>query len=182
MARRDVTRNSRGQIISYEIIGEADSTVDSLEYGVVELAVTDPETGTMDGSADRYEVGFNRSDNNSYSILIDRNISDTFRRTFSQPDPAIQLGNKIDVGDYIGHEPELDLVDYYVTDGNYTTQIRKSISFNLQPQGLDPFGFPGLYDGEIIQKQGSIQLYQYDAAQSEWNLIGNNDGVDPNDP
>ena len=80
----------------------------------------------MDGSADRYEVGFNRSDNNSYSILIDRNISDTFRRMFANP--TLQFNWVMDVGDYIGHEPELDLVDYYVTDGNYTTQIRKSIS------------------------------------------------------
>lgn len=182
MARRDVTRNSRGQIISYEIIGEADSTVDSLEYGVVELAVTDPETGTMDGSADRYEVGFNRSDNNSYSILIDRNISDTFRRTFSQPDPAIQLGNKIDYNDYLGHIPALPLVDYYVTNGSYTTQIRLAPSTDAKPQGLAPFGFKGLFDGEIVQKEGSIQLWQYDAAENEWNLIGSNNGVDPNDP
>ena len=38
MKERDITRNSGGQIISYEILGQSDSTIDTLDYGSVELA------------------------------------------------------------------------------------------------------------------------------------------------
>ena len=37
MAERDVTRNGRGQIVSYAISGVSDSTEDSLKYGKVLL-------------------------------------------------------------------------------------------------------------------------------------------------
>ena len=37
MAERDVTRNGRGQIVSYEIDGVSDSTQDTLQYGKVFL-------------------------------------------------------------------------------------------------------------------------------------------------
>ena len=37
MAERDVTRNNRGQIISYEIDGVSDSTQDTPQYGKVFL-------------------------------------------------------------------------------------------------------------------------------------------------
>lgn len=37
MAERDVTRNGRGQIVSYEIDGASDSTQDTLQYGKVFL-------------------------------------------------------------------------------------------------------------------------------------------------
>jgi hypothetical protein len=37
MSKREVKRNGRGQIISYEIIGATDSAVDSQTYGEVDL-------------------------------------------------------------------------------------------------------------------------------------------------
>ena len=45
MAERDVTRNNRGQIISYEIDGVSDSTQDTPQYGKVFLPTMDDTYG-----------------------------------------------------------------------------------------------------------------------------------------
>ena len=45
MAERDVTRNGRGQIVSYEIDGVSDSTQDTPQYGKVFLPTMDDAYG-----------------------------------------------------------------------------------------------------------------------------------------
>lgn len=93
MNKRDVKRNSRGQIISYEIFGTNDSTMDSEQYGDVEL--TNDENGPS--FAIKYvsnpplgELG--------YTDLVDNTFSDELvpgRFGFEQPPINLIVGEII---------------------------------------------------------------------------------------
>jgi len=115
MNKRDVKRNSRGQIISYEIFGTNDSTVDSEQYGDVEL--TNDENGPS--FAIKYvsnpplgELGYND--------LVDNTFSDELvpgRFGFEQP-PVNLI-----VGEIIG-EDNVGGGTYTYEDGLETTADR----------------------------------------------------------
>lgn len=93
MNKRDVKRNSRGQIISYEIFGANDSSVNSEQYGDVELV----DSENAPSFATKYtpvvplgELG--------YSDLVDNTFSDELipgRFGFEQPPINLIVGEII---------------------------------------------------------------------------------------
>jgi hypothetical protein len=81
MAEREIKRNGRGQIISYEIFGALDSQVQSDSYGKSVFNTTG-EFGTK-------VTKFNES---SFNDTIDISISDELRRPLSDTPLNIELG------------------------------------------------------------------------------------------
>jgi hypothetical protein len=81
MAEREIKRNGRGQIISYEIFGALDSQVQSDSYGKSVFNTTG-EFGTK-------VTKFNQS---SFNDTIDISISDELRRPLSDTPLNIELG------------------------------------------------------------------------------------------
>ena len=81
MAEREIKRNGRGQIISYEICGALDSQVQSDSYGKSVFNTTG-EFGTK-------VTKFNES---SFNDTIDISISDELRRPLSDTPLNIELG------------------------------------------------------------------------------------------
>ena len=171
MAERDITRNSRGQIISYEILGQSDSTIDTLDYGSVELAAVDSTTGVKDGSSQKYEVGIYRDERDSYSVLIDREISDELRQTFVQPDPALNMGQRLDVFDFEGFFVEPETIT--AGDGQVVQKLFTATNPPSNPEKFTPLGFRrNVFDG-----QSSVYQYVFndtDGLYYEWN---DNDNV-----
>ena len=81
MAEREIKRNGRGQIISYEIFGALDSQVQSDSYGKSVFNTT--------GEFDTKVTKFNES---SFNDTIDISISDELRRPLSDTPLNIELG------------------------------------------------------------------------------------------
>lgn len=81
MAEREIKRNGRGQIISYEIFGALDSQVQSDSYGKSVFNTTG-EFGTK-------VTKFNQS---SFNDTIDISISDELRRPLNDTPLNIELG------------------------------------------------------------------------------------------
>lgn len=93
MNKRDVKRNSRGQIISYEIFGTNDSTMDSEQYGDVEL-VNDENGPTF---AIKYRANTPLGEL-GYNDLVDNTFSDELvpgRFGFEQPPVNLIMGEII---------------------------------------------------------------------------------------
>lgn len=84
MAKREIKRNGRGQIISYEIESTNNSTTSSLQYGEVILGT--PGAGI---TVEKYEV-------NSFSLNVDTRVmelSDEILESYIPPYPLITLGS-----------------------------------------------------------------------------------------
>lgn len=81
MAERQIKRNGRGQIVSYEIFGALDSQVPSDSYGK-SVFNTNGEVGTKVSK-------FNQS---SFNDTIDTSISDELRRPLNETPLNIELG------------------------------------------------------------------------------------------
>lgn len=81
MAEREIKRNGRGQIVSYEILGAQDSQVQSDSYGKSTFN-TNGEIGTKVSK-------FNES---SFNDTIDTSISDELRRPFNSVPLSQELG------------------------------------------------------------------------------------------
>jgi len=81
MAERDITRNGRGQIISYEIFGAFDSSVDSDSYGR-SIFNTNGEIGTK----------VSKYTESSFNDVNDVLISDELRRPSNDTPLNIELG------------------------------------------------------------------------------------------
>ena len=81
MADRDIRRNGRGQIVSYEIYGALDSTINSDSYGK-SVFNTNGELGTK-------VTKFNES---SFNDTINISISDELRRSLNDTPLNIELG------------------------------------------------------------------------------------------
>ena len=84
MAERDVTRNGRGQIVSYAISGASDSTEDSLKYGKVLLP-------TLNGGATKTEK-LNRQ---SLEQHIDVTFSDDLLTPNASVTPEININETL---------------------------------------------------------------------------------------
>ena len=89
MAERDVTRNGRGQIVSYEISGVSDSTQDTLQYGKVFLP-------TFENGATKVEK-LNRQ---SFEQHIDTSFSDELLVPNTTVSPQININEIIQQSDY----------------------------------------------------------------------------------
>jgi hypothetical protein len=81
MAEREIKRNGRGQIVSYEIFGALDSQVQSDSYGK-SVFNTNGEIGTK-------VTKFGES---SFNDTIDVSISDELRRPLNDTPLNIELG------------------------------------------------------------------------------------------
>jgi len=81
MAERQIKRNGRGQIVSYEIFGANDSNIDSDSYGK-SVFNTDGEIGTKVSK-------FNES---SFNDTLDVSISDELRRPLNNVPLSQELG------------------------------------------------------------------------------------------
>ena len=81
MAEREIKRNGRGQIVSYEIFGATDSGIESDSYGKSVFNTTG-EMGTK-------VTKFNES---SFNDTIDISISDELRRPSNDTPLNIELG------------------------------------------------------------------------------------------
>jgi hypothetical protein len=81
MAEREIKRNGRGQIVSYEIFGATDSGIESDSYGK-SVFNTNGEIGTK-------VTKFNES---SFNDTIDVSISDELRRPLNDTPLNIELG------------------------------------------------------------------------------------------
>ena len=95
MAERDVTRNGRGQIVSYEIDGVSDSTQETLQYGKVFLP-------TFENGATKVEK-LNRE---QLINFIDVNITDELLEPDRSVDPSILLNEEIRISDFEAGEDE----------------------------------------------------------------------------
>ena len=135
------------------------------------LRQVDSTTGVKDGSSQKYEVGIYRDERDSYSVLIDREISDELRQTFVQPDPALNMGQRADVFDFEGffvgprllRQVMVKLFKSYLPKTNPPSN----------PEKFTPFGFRrNVFDG-----QSSVYQYVFndtDGLYYEWN---DNDNV-----
>lgn len=170
MEKRNIIRNGRGQIISYEILGESDSTVESQQYGDVEL-VSDEVSYT---EVDVYEDTFYSDRRQSYKQVVDTQISNRFRQTFTQPDPNVGIGDWLGIlNDWVTHYPSYPLSEIEFTDGTIienVVTIPQSALSNSLPQGLGPFGFPGKTEGEYVI--GSNILYTW--TNGSWSSLSAN--------
>ena len=81
MAEREIKRNGRGQIVSYEILGALDSQVQSDSYGK-SVFNTNGEIGTKVSK-------FNEA---SFNNTIDTTISDELRRPLNNVPLSQELG------------------------------------------------------------------------------------------
>lgn len=81
MAEREIKRNGRGQIVSYEIYGATNSNIESDSYGKSVFNTTG-EIGTK-------VTKFNES---SFNDTIDVSISDELRRPLNDTPLNIELG------------------------------------------------------------------------------------------
>ena len=81
MAEREIKRNGRGQIVSYEIYGATNSNIESDSYGKSVFNTTG-EMGTK-------VTKFNES---SFNDTIDITISDELRRPLNDTPLNIELG------------------------------------------------------------------------------------------
>ena len=183
MAERDVTRNSRGQIISYEILGESDSTAETPTYGVVELATTEPLTGFKHGPSERYEVGIYRDGKQSYDTLVDREISDELRETFIQPELELDMGQRLDVFDFIGFfEPPPRTL---TPDGStFTDELPTATNPESKPENFTPFGVRRNVDANgissvtnIVKNTTDSLYYEWNTNQNTWNIISPSDPI-----
>ena len=159
MAKRDVRRNSRGQIVSYEILGVNDSTQDTPQYGDVEIK----DTGEDYTEHGIYDNVFYSDGRLGFKQIVDTTISDEFRRTFTQPDPAIGIGDWLGINDFIGHQPPLS-----------TTQIGGNSylvapPLTDAPQGMSPFGFPGEFPGQTVIIEGTSDAYTWNGTVWQFN-------------
>ena len=110
MNKRDVKRNSRGQIISYEIFGTNDSTMDSEQYGDVEL-VNDENGPTF---AIKYRANTPLGEL-GYNDLVDNTFSDELvpgRFGFEQPPVNLIMGELIGE-DIVDENLELITIRHY---------------------------------------------------------------------
>ena len=82
MAEREIKRNGRGQIVSYEILGAMDSQAPSDSYGKSVFNTTG-EVGTK-------VTKFNEL---SFNDTIDVSISDELRRPTNSVSPNVSLGD-----------------------------------------------------------------------------------------
>ena len=81
MAERQIKRNGRGQIISYEIFGALDSNIESDSYGKSRFTNAD-ENGTK----------VSKFVEDSYNNIIDTTISDELRRPLRDTNLNVELG------------------------------------------------------------------------------------------
>ena len=81
MAEREIKRNGRGQIVSYEIYGAFDSNIPSDSYGRSVFNTTG-EVGTK----------VSKFIASSYNDKIDTSISDELRRPLRSTEPNVSLG------------------------------------------------------------------------------------------
>ncbi len=81
MAEREIKRNGRGQIISYEIFGVFDSSIDSDSYGR-SIFNTNGEIGTK----------VSKYTESSFNDTIDASISDELRRPLNSVPLNQELG------------------------------------------------------------------------------------------
>ena len=81
--KREVTRNGRGQIVSYEIESPGNSTTSSLQYGEVTIGVPGEGIQNMKFS----EESFRLNVDSSISQLNDPNL-----QSFIVPKPSIEVG------------------------------------------------------------------------------------------
>lgn len=89
MADRDVTRNGRGQIVSYEIAGVSDSTQETLQYGKVFLP-------TFENGATKSE----KLTRNSLTDNINTSFSDELITPDSSVNPQVLIEETITIDDY----------------------------------------------------------------------------------
>lgn len=89
MAERDVTRNGRGQIVSYEIDGVSDSSQDTLQYGKVFLP-------TFENGATKVE----KLNRDQLTNFIDVNITDELLEPDRSVDPSVLLNEEIRISDF----------------------------------------------------------------------------------
>jgi len=82
MAERQIKRNGRGQIVSYEIFGALDSAIESDSYGK-SIFNTTGEIGTK-------VTKFNEL---SFNDTIDVSISDELRRPLNEVSANVALGD-----------------------------------------------------------------------------------------
>ena len=82
MAERQIRRNGRGQIVSYEIYGAFDSNIPSDSYGKSVFNTTG-EVGTK----------VSKFIASSYDDKIDTSISDELRRPLRTTEPRVSLGD-----------------------------------------------------------------------------------------
>ena len=81
MAERQIRRNGRGQIISYEIFGALDSNIESDSYGKSRFTNAG-ENGTK----------VSKFVEDSYNNIIDTTISDELRRPLRDTNLNVELG------------------------------------------------------------------------------------------
>ena len=81
MAERQIRRNGRGQIISYEIFGALDSNIESDSYGKSRFTNAG-ENGTK----------VSKYIQSSFDNVIDTSISDELRRPLNSTNLNIELG------------------------------------------------------------------------------------------
>ena len=91
MAKRDIRRNGRGQIISYEIFGATDSAIESDQYGDVELT-TPPQNYSTSKKYVEYSYNDGRL---SYGDLVDTEFSNELIPSFTQPALNVIMGEII---------------------------------------------------------------------------------------
>ena len=82
MAEREIKRNGRGQIISYEIIGNTNSQVQSDSYGK-SIFNTNGEIGTK----------VTKFSTTSFNDSLNVSISDELRRPTNSVSPNVSLGD-----------------------------------------------------------------------------------------
>jgi hypothetical protein len=82
--KREVKRNGRGQIVSYEIEGVFDSTNNSLQYGDVEIGVDNVMVTKY------IESSFNANVDINIAELQDPNLAN-----YKIPNPSIVMGAQI---------------------------------------------------------------------------------------
>ena len=118
--------------------------------------------------------------NRNKSPIIDREISDELRQTFVQPDPALDMGQRLDVFDFEGFFVEPELIT--AGDGQVVQKLSSATNPPSNPEKFTPFGFRrNVFDG-----QSSVFQYVFndtDGLYYEWNDNDNVwDVISPQDP
>ncbi len=146
--KREVKRNGRGQIVSYEIEGVFDSTNNSLQYGDVEIGVDNVMVTKY------IESSFNANVDINIAELQDPNLAN-----YKIPNPSIVMGAQLQPPS-AGMVPSADPYDI----GDVTNQEASTIADTTGEINVDLFNPGSFYD---MGSFGNYEDFQNGITNSE---------------
>ena len=137
--KREVKRNGRGQIVSYEIEGVFDSTNNSLQYGDVEIGVDNVMVTKY------IESSFNANVDINIAELQDPNLAN-----YKAPNPSIVMGAQL--------QPPPPPSPYDI--GDVTNQEASTIADTTGEINVGLYDMGSFYDMSSFYNMGNFGNYE----------------------